>query len=42
MSLPARKRIYFNAFHMNCVVHQSLGLWVRGDDHMVDYTDLDQ
>jgi FMN-dependent oxidoreductase (nitrilotriacetate monooxygenase family) len=37
-----QKRIYFNAFHMNCVVHQSPGLWVRADDHMVDYTDLQQ
>lgn len=36
-----KKRIYFNAFHMNCVVHQSPGLWVRDDDHMTDYTDLD-
>jgi len=35
------KRIYFNAFHMNCVVHQSPGLWVRADDRMCDYTDLD-
>ena len=35
------KRIYFNAFHMNCVVHQSPGLWVRSDDQMVNYTDLD-
>lgn len=35
-----KKRIYFNAFHMNCVVHQSPGLWVRADDHMTDYTDL--
>ncbi len=35
------KRIYFNAFHMNCVVHQSPGLWVRADDRMSDYTDLD-
>lgn len=34
------KRIYFNAFHMNCVVHQSPGLWVRADDQMRDYTDL--
>lgn len=31
----------FNAFHMNCVVHQSPGLWVREEDHMVDYKDLD-
>jgi long-chain alkane monooxygenase len=35
------KRIYFNAFHMNCVVHQSPGLWVRADDRMVDYTTLE-
>ena len=34
------KRIYFNAFHMNCVVHQSPGLWVRSDDQMHQYTDL--
>ncbi len=40
--MARRKRIYFNAFHMNCVVHQSPGLWVRDDDHMVDYTDLNQ
>ena len=37
-----RKRIYFNAFHMNCVVHQSPGLWVRTDDQMHNYTDLKQ
>ena len=35
-----RKRIYFNAFHMNCVVHQSPGLWVNPDDQMHSYTDL--
>ena len=35
------KRIYFNAFQMNCVVHQSPGLWTRNDDHMVDYKRLD-
>ena len=34
------KRIYFNAFHMNCVVHQSPGLWVRRDDKMHEYTKL--
>jgi FMN-dependent oxidoreductase (nitrilotriacetate monooxygenase family) len=34
------KRIYFNAFHMNCVVHQSPGLWVRAEDRTTDYTDL--
>lgn len=36
-----RKRIYFNAFHMNCVVHQSPGLWVRPEDQMERYTALD-
>ena len=35
------KRIYFNAFHMNCVVHQSPGLWVRNEDQMHHYTDLE-
>ncbi len=40
--MPERKRMLFNAFHMNCVVHQSPGLWVRDDDHMVDYNDLDR
>jgi FMN-dependent oxidoreductase (nitrilotriacetate monooxygenase family) len=34
------KRIYFNAFHMNCVVHQSPGLWAHPDDQMRRYTDL--
>ena len=34
------KRIYFNAFHMNCVVHQSPGLWVHPDGQMHRYTDL--
>ena len=36
-----KKRMLFNAFHMNCVVHQSPGLWVREDDHMVDYNRLE-
>lgn len=35
-----KKRMYFNAFQMNCVVHMSPGLWVREDDHTVDYTSL--
>lgn len=35
------KRIYFNAFHMNCVVHQSPGLWVRAEDRAADYTNLE-
>ena len=36
-----KKRIFFNAFHMNCVVHQSPGLWVRPEDQMTRYTDLE-
>lgn len=36
-----KKRMLFNAFTMNCVVHQSPGLWVRGDDTTVNYTDID-
>lgn len=35
------KRLYFNAFHMNCVVHQSPGLWLHPDSQMDRYTDLD-
>jgi len=34
------KRIILNAFHMNCVVHQSPGLWVLPGDTMERYTDL--
>jgi len=34
------KRIILNAFHMNCVVHQSPGLWVLPEDQMARYTDL--
>jgi long-chain alkane monooxygenase len=34
------KRIYFNAFHMNCVVHQSPGLWLHPEDQMHRYRDL--
>ncbi|MEM7542783.1 MAG: LLM class flavin-dependent oxidoreductase [Pseudomonadota bacterium] len=37
----ARRRMYFNAFTMNCIVHQSPGLWTRDDDHMTDYKNLD-
>lgn len=36
-----KQRIFFNAFHMNCVVHQSPGLWVRPEDQMTRYTDLE-
>src|SRR5215471_5548524 len=35
------KRIFLNAFHMNCVVHQSPGLWTHPDDHMHCYTELE-
>jgi len=34
------KRILLNAFHMNCVVHQSPGLWTLPGDKMAQYTDL--
>ncbi len=36
-----RKRIYLNAFNQNTVVHQSPGLWVRDDDTMINYKNLD-
>ncbi len=32
--------ILFNAFVMNCVAHQSPGLWRHPDDHSLDYTSL--
>ncbi|MGK3964460.1 LLM class flavin-dependent oxidoreductase [Sorangium sp. So ce1667] len=35
------KRILLNAFHMNCVVHQSPGLWIKPGDTMERYTELD-
>src|SRR5260370_39493563 len=36
-----KKPILFKAFHMNCVVHQSPGLWVRPEDQMARYTELE-
>ena len=36
-----KNRMYFNAFMMNCVVHQSPGMWRRADDSSVRYTDLE-
>jgi FMN-dependent oxidoreductase (nitrilotriacetate monooxygenase family) len=36
-----KSRIYLNAFHMNCLVHQSPGLWTHPDDQMHRYNDLD-
>ena len=35
-----KRRMYLNAFSMNCVVHQSPGLWVRDEDKMTEYKDL--
>ncbi|GAB2686355.1 LLM class flavin-dependent oxidoreductase [Nocardia thraciensis] len=34
------RRIRFNAFDMNCVAHQSPGLWRHPDDRSHRYTDL--
>ena len=44
MSSPApsaRKEIAFNAFEMNCVAHQSAGLWRHPRDRSRDYRRLD-
>ncbi|MDR1976721.1 MAG: LLM class flavin-dependent oxidoreductase [Campylobacteraceae bacterium] len=35
------KTFYFNAFEMNCVGHQSPGLWAHPRDRSRDYKDLD-
>lgn len=35
------KRIYLNAFDMNCVGHQSPGLWTHPDDQAHRYKDLE-
>ncbi|MEM7465326.1 MAG: LLM class flavin-dependent oxidoreductase [Pseudomonadota bacterium] len=37
----AKRRMLLNAFSMNCVVHQSPGLWVRDEDKMTEYKNLD-
>ena len=34
------RQIRFNAFDMNCVAHQSSGLWRHPDDRSASYTDL--
>ena len=34
------RAILFNAFDMNCVAHQSPGLWRHPDDHARDYNTL--
>lgn len=36
-----KRRMLFNAFQMNCVTHQSPGLWTHPEDRTVDYKDLD-
>lgn len=36
-----KKRIYLNAFDMNCVAHQSPGLWVHPEDQSYRYKDID-
>jgi hypothetical protein len=35
------RKIRFNAFDMNCVAHQSPGLWRHPDDRSWDYNTLD-
>jgi hypothetical protein len=34
-----KKLIFFNAFHVNCVVHQSPGLWVHPEEQMAKILD---
>lgn len=35
------RKILFNAFDMNCVAHQSPGLWTHPDDRARDYNTID-
>ncbi|MDC5280982.1 LLM class flavin-dependent oxidoreductase [Acinetobacter baumannii] len=35
------KRISFNAFEMNCIAHQSPGLWRHPQDRSIEYKDLE-
>lgn len=35
------KRISFNAFEMNCIAHQSPGLWRHPQDRSTEYKDLE-
>lgn len=37
---PAQRQIRFNAFDMNCVVHQSPGLWRHPEDRARDYNTI--
>jgi alkanesulfonate monooxygenase len=39
--MPASRLIRFNAFEMNCVVHQSPGLWRHPSDNSAEYRFLD-
>ncbi|WP_018298154.1 LLM class flavin-dependent oxidoreductase [Corynebacterium lubricantis] len=36
-----KRQIFFNAFDMNCVAHQSPGLWKHPQDHARDYNTID-
>ena len=36
-----KKQIGFNAFEMNCVAHQSPGLWRHPRDRLRDYVRLE-
>lgn len=40
MTAPLRKHIRLNAFEMNCVAHQSSGLWRHPDDQAWRYKDI--
>ncbi len=35
------KKISFNAFEMNCIAHQSPGLWRHPQDRSIEYKDLE-
>lgn len=41
MERVSKKRIYLNAFDMNCVAHQSPGLWVHPEDQSHRYNTID-
>ena len=35
------KQIRFNAFEMNCIAHQSPGLWRHPSDRSTEYKDIE-
>ncbi|EPZ41820.1 LLM class flavin-dependent oxidoreductase [Alicyclobacillus acidoterrestris] len=37
----AKRRMYLNAFDMNCIGHQSPGLWTHPEDQAYRYTDME-